>query len=61
AATVARPSHDGRTVVCEHPTGSFAASVDLTVGAGGLVTIHRAGIVRTARKLMDGTVFPRSS
>lgn len=49
----------GSTIVCEHPTGSFAASVDLDVGDDGSVVVHRAGIVRTARKLMDGTVFPR--
>ena len=29
-------------------------------GAGGrLPVVERAGIIRTARKLMDGTVFPR--
>jgi len=49
----------GSTIVCEHPTGTFAAAVDLDVGPDGTVVVHRAGIVRTARKLMDGTVFPR--
>ncbi|MFZ9015734.1 MAG: 4-oxalomesaconate tautomerase [Ilumatobacteraceae bacterium] len=58
AAAVAR-SDDGATVVCEHPTGSFAASIEIDVGEHGVVQVHRAGIVRTARKLMDGTVFPR--
>jgi 4-oxalomesaconate tautomerase len=58
AATVADIG-TGRTVVCEHPTGTFAASVELEVGADGAVVVHRAGIVRTARKLMDGFVFPR--
>jgi len=46
------------TVVVEHPTGTFAAAVDL-VFADGVPVVERAGIIRTARKLMDGTVFPR--
>jgi 4-oxalomesaconate tautomerase len=41
----------------EHPTGSFDATVRL--GSGPDPVILGAGIVRTARKLMDGTVFPR--
>jgi 4-oxalomesaconate tautomerase len=40
------------TIVCEHPTGSFTAAVNLDTGC--------AGIIRTARKLMDGIVFPAS-
>jgi 4-oxalomesaconate tautomerase len=40
----------------EHPTGSF----DATVRLGSNHEILGAGIVRTARKLMDGVVFPRS-
>lgn len=57
AAGVAR--HGGADVVCEHPTGSFTASVTVEVTEHGAVEVHRAGIVRTARKLMDGIVFPR--
>lgn len=57
AASVARL--DGTDVVCEHPTGTFAASVAVDVTEHGAVVVHRSGIVRTARKLMDGTVFPR--
>jgi 4-oxalomesaconate tautomerase len=41
----------------EHPTGSFDATVRL--GPGPDPAILGAGIIRTARKLMDGTVFPR--
>ena len=59
AASVARLDPGGSTIVCEHPTGSFAASVEAEVGEHGVVDVRRAGIVRTARKLMDGTVFPR--
>lgn len=44
--------------VLEHPTGSFTAVVDLAVGEGGPAT-SSAGIVRTARKIMDGVAFAR--
>ncbi len=43
----------------EHPTGSFDAVVDL-VFEDGQALVRRAGIIRTARKLMDGDVYPRS-
>lgn len=49
----------GDSVVLEHPTGLFEAMIDVS-GNGDHTTVERAGIVRTARKLMDGVVFPRS-
>ncbi|HEX6418496.1 MAG TPA: 4-oxalomesaconate tautomerase [Acidimicrobiales bacterium] len=57
AAAVARLD-GGPTITVEHPTGTFEAAVDLRTDGGALV-VERAGIIRTARKLMDGTVFPR--
>ncbi len=54
AAAVARVPADGRFLI-EHPTG--AAEVLIETDAGGAVT--GAGTLRTARKLMDGRVFPR--
>ncbi|MGI9594595.1 MAG: 4-oxalomesaconate tautomerase [Acidimicrobiales bacterium] len=51
---------DGELVRLEHPTGFFDAIVEVRGGTGGRVEVRRAGIVRTARKLMDGTVFPRT-
>jgi 4-oxalomesaconate tautomerase len=48
----------GGVVTIEHPTGTFDAAVDLAL-VGGVPVVERAGIIRTARKLMDGTVFPR--
>jgi 4-oxalomesaconate tautomerase len=59
AAEVARLDGDG-IVRIEHPTGTFDAAVDLATGAadGGLPVVERAGIIRTARKLMDGIAFP---
>jgi len=58
AADVTRPGAgaDGM-LTCEHPTGMFTAAIE--VGADGdAPVVRRAGIIRTARKLMDGTVFP---
>lgn len=43
-------------VVIEHPTGCFEAAVTMTA-AGGRPVVGRAGIIRTARKLMDGVIF----
>ncbi len=42
----------------EHPTGSLDARVSLSFDPEPRV--ERAGIIRTARKLMDGIVFPRA-
>jgi 4-oxalomesaconate tautomerase len=43
------------TITCEHPSGEFTAAIDLDPTS---LEVRRAGIIRTARKLMDGTVFP---
>ncbi|MDS9468899.1 4-oxalomesaconate tautomerase [Paracoccus sp. MBLB3053] len=53
AAELARPPADGRFVI-EHPTG--AAEVLIERDQQGLVT--GAGTLRTARKLMEGDVYP---
>lgn len=47
------PAGDRKTCGIEHPSGVFATSILL--GDDGQV--ERAGIVRTARKLFEGTVF----
>ena len=58
AAAVARPgAGSAGTLVCEHPSGSFTVAIDIDT-SGDTPDIHRAGIIRTARKIMDGTVFP---
>lgn len=46
-------------IVLEHPSGTFEPCVELSLDSEGAPVVERAGIVRTARKLMDGTVFPR--
>lgn len=58
AASVAQFGDDRGVIVCEHPTGSFTVAIDIVAG-NGPIDVRRAGIVRTARKLMDGTVYPR--
>lgn len=60
AASVVRLGDDPSIVTCEHPTGVFTAAIDATVSAEGAIEVRRAGIVRTARKLMDGVAFPRA-
>ena len=40
----------------EHPTGFFTVEMETAMGKNGL-EIHRSALLRTARKLMDGTVF----
>lgn len=49
---------DGAVVV-EHPTGTFDAAIEVSYTADGTLVMERAGIIRTARKLMDGQVFSR--
>ena len=44
----------------EHPTGHVEVEVEIDQ-ASQPPTVIRSGVVRTARKLFDGTVFPRRS
>lgn len=57
AAAVARvPAGRVKTLSVEHPTGEF--SVRLVVdGTADAPVVTRAGLLRTARKLFDGTAF----
>lgn len=53
---LARLPAPGVPMSIEHPTGRLDVEVELDGTA-----VRRSSIVRTARKLMDGTVFPRRS
>lgn len=56
ASVVVMPQGRERTLSVEHPTGEF--SVNLTVGGTAQhPVIERAGLLRTARILMDGKAF----
>jgi len=57
-ASVLTAPTDG-VVRLEHPTGHFDAVIEISSGEDGIVDVPRAGIIRTARKLMDGIAFPR--
>jgi 4-oxalomesaconate tautomerase len=43
----------------EHPTGHLAIEAEIDT-SGEVPRVRRSGVVRTARKLFDGTVFPQS-
>ncbi len=56
ASVVVMPSGRERSLSVEHPTGEF--TVRLTVGgSASRPVIERAGLLRTARILMDGQAF----
>ncbi|WP_329232771.1 4-oxalomesaconate tautomerase [Streptomyces canus] len=44
----------------EHPTGFLDIESSLAAGPGGPPAARRTAVVRTARKIFDGTVFPRT-
>jgi 4-oxalomesaconate tautomerase len=48
---------DGHVVDVEHPTGHLEVEVDLDTSVSP-PRVRSAGVIRTARKLFDGTVFP---
>ncbi len=57
AGTVASPeSADSGTVRVEHPSGVIEIKLEIE-GSGADMQVLRAGLVRTARKIMDGQVF----
>lgn len=58
-ASVAAPGEPGRPISLEHPTGTFEVLVEADL-SGDTPTVPRAGVIRTARKLFDGVVFPRA-
>jgi 4-oxalomesaconate tautomerase len=49
-----------RTLDVEHPTGFFSVAMDVGV-EDGAVTVRRAALLRTARKLMRGEVYVPAS
>lgn len=56
AELAAFPPH-GHVVDVEHPTGHLEVEVDLDTSISPPL-VRSAGVIRTARKLFDGTVFP---
>jgi 4-oxalomesaconate tautomerase len=56
-AELARLPAAGHVIDIEHPTGHLAVEVELDTTQTP-PRVLRAGVVRTARKLFDGTVYP---
>ncbi|NNC42473.1 MAG: 4-oxalomesaconate tautomerase [Acidimicrobiia bacterium] len=59
AADVIRGDRTEGVLTLEHPSGTFDALVEMATDEAGQLRPLRSGIVRTARKLMDGSVYPR--
>ncbi|MFG1664891.1 4-oxalomesaconate tautomerase [Streptomyces sp. Y7] len=60
-ADLARLPDHGDRIRIEHPTGFLDIESSLVTDAAGLPAARRTAVVRTARKIFDGTVFPRSA
>ncbi|MGW6792133.1 4-oxalomesaconate tautomerase [Streptomyces chartreusis] len=60
-ADLARLPDDGDRIRIEHPTGFLDIESGLATDTTGLPAARRTAVVRTARKIFDGTVFPRSA
>ena len=53
------PDGDEKLVSVEHPSGETSVMMDVAMEYGA-IRITRAAVLRTARKLFEGRVFPRS-
>lgn len=58
AAVATIPPGRIKTLSVEHPTGEFSVRLEVD-GPAEAPVISRAGLLRTARKLFDGTAFAR--
>jgi 4-oxalomesaconate tautomerase len=56
AGIAAVPPGATKVLSVEHPTGEFTVQLETQRGAGG-IEIRRAALLRTARRLFDGTVL----
>jgi 4-oxalomesaconate tautomerase len=60
-ADLAELRPDSDRIRIEHPTGFLDIESSLGTTPEGLPCARRTAVVRTARKLFDGTVFPRAA
>ncbi|MCD9877877.1 4-oxalomesaconate tautomerase [Streptomyces guryensis] len=60
-AELARLDAGSERIRIEHPTGFLDIESSLATARDGLPVARRTAVVRTARKILDGTVFPRSA
>ncbi|MDT0567763.1 4-oxalomesaconate tautomerase [Streptomyces sp. DSM 3412] len=56
---IARLPPTGDRLRIEHPTGFLDIEAQVTHSVDGRFSARRTAVVRTARKIFDGTVFPR--
>ena len=54
------PDGDEKLVSVEHPSGETSVMMNVAMNDGAL-EVSRAAVLRTARKLFEGWVFPRSA
>ncbi|MFF0078130.1 4-oxalomesaconate tautomerase [Streptomyces canus] len=59
-AGLAATDPESDRVRIEHPTGFLDIESSLAATPGGPPSARRTAVVRTARKIFDGTVFPRA-
>jgi 4-oxalomesaconate tautomerase len=59
-AELARLPASGHVIDIEHATGHLEVEVELDATTDPPAVL-RAGVIRTARKLFDGTVYPPAS
>ncbi|WP_327319438.1 4-oxalomesaconate tautomerase [Streptomyces sp. NBC_01235] len=60
-AELAQIDSDSDRVRIEHPTGFLDIESSFGTTSDGMPSARRTAVVRTARKIFDGTVFPRSA
>ncbi|MEU1772778.1 MULTISPECIES: 4-oxalomesaconate tautomerase [Streptomyces] len=60
AEGVARLPAHGDLLRIEHPTGFLDIEAGVEAGTDGSPVVRRTAVVRTARRIFDGTVYPRS-
>ncbi len=58
-ALAERPVGRIKVMNVEHPTGKFEVRLELS-GTDDAPTVERGGLIRTARALFDGIVYPRA-
>jgi 4-oxalomesaconate tautomerase len=61
AAGLAEIDPESDRVRLEHPTGFLDIESNLAATPDGLTSARRTAVVRTARKIFDGSVFPRAA
>ncbi|MER5429940.1 4-oxalomesaconate tautomerase [Streptomyces sp. NPDC002588] len=60
-AEIAQLTTGSDRIRIEHPTGFLDIESSVGTAPDGLPSARRTAVVRTARKIFDGTVFPRSA